>query len=329
MIHHLGHLVRQGEMTISKTNRMEGWLQLLGQDALIRFELDSPDPSAMAGCRFTFQPQQAETSEATSAGESIQPAENLLLPEIESIQFGKLIALRVTDVQPPMFSHNHVELRVDVQFQCDFQLVWESHDGIIEIAFNPADLEMYWDEAVLRQSEELPESMLPSSFRDSITQRIEQIDKAYGEENGEYLISVKMPSDAQLEDLASFQLQTMVHKVEEGPKHRMIEFMKEISSQEKNILLCDLLEPPIETPAPEAMTDEQLQDKVTEILGRLSVLGVEFKCCEHFDDKLLYDWLVNKVIPWERIHPQLRQFQMTRFFDTSLWCDDCGIFQQL
>ena len=79
----------------------------------------------------------------------------------------------------------------------------------------------------------------------------------------------------------------------------------------------------------EDMSRDQLQDKVLEILGRLSVLGVEFKRCEHFDNAKLYDWLIHKVIPWERVHPELQQFQMTRFFDTSLWCDDCGIYQSL
>ena len=41
MIHHLGPFVRRGEMTISENNRFEGWLQLYGQDTLIRFELPS------------------------------------------------------------------------------------------------------------------------------------------------------------------------------------------------------------------------------------------------------------------------------------------------
>ena len=109
----------------------------------------------------------------------------------------------------------------------------------------------------------------------------------------------------------------------------MIEFIKEISEQDKNILIRELLEPPIQTPAAEDMSNSELQDKVVEILGRLSMLGIEFKRCEHFDDKMLYESLVNKVIPWEKVHPELHQYQMSRLFDTSLWCEACGIYQQI
>lgn len=317
MIHHLGPFVRRGEMTISENNRFEGWLQLYGQDTLIRFELDSQESSALAGCQFSFKP----TSNAPQ-----NPPE---IPDIHSIQFGKLIALQINNVEPPMFTHNHVELRADGEYRADFQLVWESQDEIIDVAINSAQFKMHWKDAQLKQSEDLPESMLPAPIRQSIRDRIDQIDKAYGDDSGEFLISVKMPTESQLEDLATVQLQTIVHKVENGPQHRMIEFMKEISEQDKNILICDLLEPPIKTPSVEDMSTDALQDKVLEILSRLSTLGVEFRRCEHFDNPRLYDWLVNKVIPWERVHPQLQHFQMTRFFDTSLWCDECGIYQQL
>ncbi len=317
MIHHLGPLVRRGEMTISTTNQLEGWLQLFGQDTLIRFELESQAPSAMDGCRFSFEHSADYKPESSE------------IPEIESIQFGQLIALRFSNVDPPMFNHHHVDLRIDGDYQSDFRLIWENQDEIIDITIQPAYLKMHWEDAQLRQPDHLPEEIFPSSIRESINQHINQIDRTYGEDEDEFLISVKMPTDSELDDLVIPRLQTMVHKVEEGPKQRMIDFMKEISEQNNNILISDLLEPPIQTPAPENMSDEQLQDKVVEILDRLSGLGIEFKRCEHFDNKLLYDWLINKVIPWERVHPELQQYQMTRFFDTSLWCDHCGIFQDL
>ena len=317
MIHHLGHLVRRGEMTITESNQVEGWLQLYGQETLIRYELESNQDTPLVGCRITFEP------------ELVEDGETELPSEIQAIQFGDLISLMIREVEPPMFDHTNIDLKVDGTYRCSLQLVWESHDGIIDVAIAPAQIDVQWNDAELRQSDTIPESILPVKYRETINQRLEQIDKAYSEDNGEYLISVKIPSDAQLENLAEFQIQTMVHKVEEGPKHRMIEFMKETSTQEKNIPICDLLEPPIKTPLVEDMSRDQLQDKVLEILGRLSVLGVEFKRCEHFDNAKLYDWLIHKVIPWERVHPELQQFQMTRFFDTSLWCDDCGIYQSL
>ena len=317
MIHHIGALVRQGEMTISKSNRFQGWLQLFGQEELIRFELDSQEPSAFAGCRFSFKPDSTYNPKMNE------------IPAVLSIQNGKLIALRIDKVDPPMIPWND-GVKVDGEYQCDFQLVWETQDDIIDIAINQAYLKMdCGNKASPEQVDELPEETVHSPLLHSISERIEQIDKAYGNDQGEFLISIKMPTESQLNDLVIPHHQTMVHKVEEGPKDRMIDFMKEISEQNNNILISDLLEPPIQTPAPENMSDEQLQDKVVEILGRLSILGIEFKRCEHFDNKLLYDWLINKVIPREKVHPKLQQYQMTRFFDTSLWCDHCGIYQDL
>ena len=315
MIHHLGPLVRRGEITISQHDQFEGWLQLFGQETLIHFELDSEKPSGMAGCRFLFQ------SDATYEPEIKD------LPTVRSMQFGKLIALRLDNVEPPMFIQQHLASKIDDDHQCDFQFAWESEDEITNIAINPAHVKMHWADPALRKIENLPEALFPGPLRHSTNEPVEPIDN--GDDCDQFLLSIKMPTESLFEDPANLQIQPIVHKVAQGTKNKMIDFMKEISEQDKNILICDLLEPPIQTPATADMSKSELQDKVVEILGRLSRLGIEFKRCEHFGNKMLYDWLVNKIIPFEKVHPELDQYPMIRFFDTSLWCAECGIYLPL
>ena len=317
MIHHLGPLVRRGEITISQHDRFKAWLQLFGQEAPIRIELDSEKPSGMAGYRFSFQPNA-----------TCKPKFNDL-PVVPSIQFGKLVALRLENVTPPICTQNNIPFQIDAVYQCDFQLAWQTESELINISINPARLTMHCTDASLGTTENLSEASFPKSPGNSINTCIEKIDNAFGNDCSELLISAKMPTESQLEDLANLQIQTNVPHIEFKTGNKMIEFIKEISEQDKNILIRELLEPPIQTPAAEDMSNSELRDKVVEILGRLSMLGVEFKRCEHFDDKMLYAWLVNKVIPREKVHPELHQHQISRLFDTSLWCEACGIYQQI
>jgi len=317
MIHHLGPLVRRGEITISQHDRFKGQLQLFGQEAPIRIGLDSEKPSGMAGCRFSFQPNA-----------NWKPKINDL-PSVPTIQFGKLVTLRLENVAPPICTQNDIPSKIAGNYQCDFQFVWETKGEIIDISINPAHLKIHWADTSLGQTKNLPKALFPASLGNSNNGRIETIDKAFGDNCGELLTSVKIPTESQLEDLANLQIQTNMPRIEHGAGNKMIEFMKEISEQDKNILISELLEPPIQTPAAEDMSNSELENKVVEILGRLSMLGIEFKRCEHFDNKVLYEWLVDKVIPWEKVHPELHQYQMSRLFDTSLWCDECGIYQQI
>ena len=132
MIHHLGHLVRRGEMSIAESNQVEGWLQLYGQETLIRYELESNQDTPLVGCRITFEP------------ELIENGETELPSEIQAIQFGDLISLMIREVEPPMFDHTNIDLRVDGTYRCSLQLVWESHDGIIDVAIAPAQIDVQW-----------------------------------------------------------------------------------------------------------------------------------------------------------------------------------------
>lgn len=285
MIHHLGPLVRRGEITISQHDQFEGWLQLFGQETLIHFELESEKPSGMTGCRFLFQSDAAYEPEIKH------------LPTVPSMQFGKLIALRLDNVEPHMFIQQNLASKIDDDHQCDFQFTWESRDEITKIAINPALVKIHWTDPARRKTEKLPEALFPERLRHSTSECVEPIDKADGDDCGQFLLSVKMPTESLFEDLANLQIQPIVHQVVQGTKNKLIDFMKEISEQDRNILICDLLEPPIQTPSAEDMSKSELQDKVVEILGRLSMLGIEFKRCEHFGNKMLYEWLVNKIIP--------------------------------
>ena len=136
-------------------------------------------------------------------------------------------------------------------------------------------------------------------------------------------MSLCMPSNEDLSKMENFQVQTMLHRVEGEKTPRLVEFMGEISQKSNSIPVYELIEPPIQTPKIEDMSTDQLQAKLVEITRRLMALGIEFKACEHFDDAHTYDWIVNRVIAWEHVHPKLKEFKMRRCFDSAFWCGEC------
>jgi hypothetical protein len=166
---------------------------------------------------------------------------------------------------------------------------------------------------------------IPSEMQEKVARQLQQA-RVFGESEdyrGEYLLSLCMPSNEDLSNMANFQVQTMLHRVEDEETPRLVEFMGEISQKANNIPVYELIEPPIQTPKIEDMSTDQLQAKMVEITRRLMALGIEFKACEHFDAAHTYDWIVNRVIAWEHVHPKLKEFKMRRCFDSAFWCDEC------
>ena len=173
-------------------------------------------PFGMAGCRFAFQP------------DATWKPKNKDLPSVPSIQFGKLVALRLENVAPASCTQNDIPSKIEGDYQCNFQFAWETEGEIMNISINPASLKMHWADASLGETENLPEALFPATLGNFINGRIEKIDQAFGDNLGELLISVKMPTESQLEDLANLQIQTKVPRIEHGAGNKMIEFIKEI-----------------------------------------------------------------------------------------------------
>ena len=208
------------------------------------------------------------------------------------------------------------------------QLVWESEDGLIDITISDCEMDVTWENAAATATKFDAYPMatdIPSEMQEKVARQLQQA-RAFGESEdyrGEYLLSLCMPSNEDLSNMANFQVQTMLHRVEDEKTPRLVEFMGEISQKANNIPVYELIEPPIQTPKIEDMSTDQLQAKLVEITRRLMALGIEFKACEHFDDAHTYDWIVNRVIAWEHVHPKLKEFKMRRCFDSAFWCDEC------
>nr|MCS5584196.1 hypothetical protein [Pseudomonadales bacterium] len=123
MIYYLGDLVECGELNVSSSAGVDGWLQLSGEDQLIRFELDSLTSLALGGCQLKF----AHSNQVDCSNEPLLP-DLTILDSIKPLQQGRLVTLKLSDVVPDDFDSEEVRVRRANSYRGQLQLVWESTD---------------------------------------------------------------------------------------------------------------------------------------------------------------------------------------------------------
>ncbi len=326
MIYYLGELIECGELNVTSARSVDGWLKLAGETELIRFELDSIEVQTLIGCQLKFAHSAA--TELPDVDEKSKYSSPAIVDLLGPVQTGRVITLRLADIVPADFDSQEVRVRRANGYRGRMQLVWESEDGLIDITISDCEMDVTWENGAANATkfDAYPVANdFPREMQEKVVRQLHQA-RAFGESDdhrGEYLLSLCMPSNEDLSHMANFQVQTMLHRVEDEKTPRLVEFMGEISQKANNIPVYELLEPPIQTPKIEDMSTEQLQAKLVEITRRLMALGIEFKACEHFDEAHTYDWIVNRVIAWEHVHPKLKEFKMRRCFDSAFWCDEC------
>lgn len=326
MIYYLGELIECGELNVTSARSVDGWLKLAGETELIRFELDSIEVQTLIGCQLKFAHSAA--IELPDVDEKPKYSSPAIVDLLGPVQTGRVITLRLADIVPADFDSQEVRVRRANGYRGRMQLVWESEDGLIDITISDCEMDVTWENGAANATkfDAYPVANdFPREMQEKVVRQLHQA-RAFGESDdhrGEYLLSLCMPSNEDLSHMANFQVQTMLHRVENEKTPRLVEFMSEISQKANNIPVYELLEPPIQTPKIEDMSTEQLQAKLVEITRRLMALGIEFKACEHFDEAHTYDWIVNRVIAWEQVHPKLKEFKMRRCFDSAFWCDEC------
>ncbi len=326
MIYYLGELIECGELNVTLTSSIDGWLKLAGETELMRFELDSAEVQTLIGCRLKFA--HIAATELPDVDEQSKDSSPVIVDLLGPVQTGRVVTLRLTDIVPDDFDSQEVRVRRANGYRGRMQLVWESKDGLIDITISDCEMDVTWENTAANTTKfdayPVANDFSPE-IQEKVVSQLHQA-RAFGESEdhrGEYLLSLCMPSNEDLTNMANFQVQTMLHRVEDENAPRLVEFMGEISQNANNIPVYELLEPPIQTPKIEDMSTEQLQAKLVEITRRLMALGIEFKACEHFDEAHTYDWIVNRVIAWEHVHPKLKEFKMRRCFDSAFWCDEC------
>jgi len=332
MIYYLGDLVECGEFHVSRSSGVDGWLQLSGEQPVIRFELNSRTSLALSGCRVKFT-----HLHPVDSSDELRPSARTILDSIKSVQQGRLITLKLSDVVPDDFDSEQVRVRRANSYRGQLQLVWESPDGLIDVSVRDCEMDVFWKNSANtggagRGGREVVNGVSSLSFptnsvtgQDSVNHQRPHASTfdAQDDDTGEYLLTMCMPGHQDLESMPDLQMQTMLHRVEDSSMDRLVEFMEEISQREKNTPIYDLIEPPIQTPQLEEMSSELLESKLMEIRERLQNVGIEFTVCDHFDAAHTYDWLVNRIIAWEQVHPHLNQFKMRRCFNTASWCERC------
>ncbi|MBT4723700.1 MAG: hypothetical protein HOB29_01945 [Planctomycetaceae bacterium] len=326
MIYYLGELIECGELNVTSASSIDGWLKLVGETEMIRFELNSIEVQPLIGCQMKFAHNAA--TEVPSVDESPKYSSPAVVDLLGPLQTGRMITLKLADIVPDDFDAQEVRVRRANGYRGRMQLVWKSEDGLIDITISDCEMDVAWENTAANTTKLDAYSVandFSSEIQEKVVRQLHQA-RAFGESEdhpGEYLLSLCMPSNEDLTNMANFQAQTMLHRVEDEKTPRLVEFMGEISQKANNIPVYELIEPPIQTPKIEEMSTEQLQAKLVEITRRLRALGIEFKACEHFDDAHTYDWIVNRVIAWEHVHPKLKEFKMRRCFDSAFWCDEC------
>ena len=335
MIYYLGELIECGELNVTSEDSVDGWLKLAGEIEMIRFELDSIEVQALIGCQMKFAHSAAiELPDVDEKSKYSSPA---IIDLLGPLQTGRVITLRLADIVPDDFDSQEVRVRRANGYCGRMQLVWESEDGLIDITISDCEMDVSWENAAAQSNGTLAAPYTTTSdtysvasnfsgeIQEKVARQLHQA-RAFGESEdhrGEYLLSLCMPSNEDLTSMANSPVQTMLHRVEDEKTPRLVEFMGEISQKENNMPVYKLIEPPILTPQIEDLSAEQRQAKLVEITRRLMALGIEFKACEHFDDAHTYDWIVNRVIAWEHVHPKLKEFKMRRCFDSAFWCEEC------
>jgi hypothetical protein len=335
MIYYLGELIECGELNVTSVSSVDGWLKLAGETKMIRFELHSIESQTLIGCQIKFAHSAA--TELPDDDEQSKYSSPAIVDLLGPSQTGQVITLELADVVPDDFDSHEVRVRRANGYRGRMQFVWKSEDGLIDITISDCEMDVTWENAAAQSNETHTvatttkfgayptANTFSGKMQEKVVRQLHQA-RAFGESEdhrGEYLLSLCMPSNEDLTNMANFQVQTMLHRVEDEKTPRLVEFMDEISQKANNIPVYELIEPPIQTPKIEDMSTEQLQAKLVEITRRLMALGIEFKACKHFDDAQTYDWIVNRIIAWEHVHPKLKEFKMRRCFDSAFWCDVC------
>jgi len=326
MIYYLGELIECGELNVTSVSSVDGWLKLAGETEMIRFELDSIEVQPLTGCQMKFAHSAA--TELLGVAKLPKYSSPAVVDLLGPLQTGRVITLKLEDIVPDDFDSQEVRVRRANGYRGRMQLVWKSEDGLIDITISDCEMDVTWENAAANTTkfDAYPlANDFPPEIQEKVVRQLHQA-RAFGESEeyrGEYLLSLCMPSNEDLTNMSNFQLQTMLHRVEDENAPRLVEFMGELSQKANNIPVYELIEPPIQTPKIEDLSTEQLQAKLVEITRRLMALGIEFKACEHFNDAHTYDWIVNRVIAWEQVHPKLKEFKMRRCFDSAFWCDEC------
>ena len=326
MIYYLGELIECGELNVTSVSSVDGWLKLAGETEMIRFELDSIEVQPLTGCQMKFA--HSAVTELLGVAKLPKYSSPAVVDLLGPLQTGRVITLKLEDIVPDDFDSQEVRVRRANGYRGRMQLVWKSEDGLIDITISDCEMDVTWENAAANTTkfDAYPlANDFPPEIQEKVVRQLHQA-RAFGESEeyrGEYLLSLCMPSNEDLTNMSNFQLQTMLHRVEDENAPRLVEFMGELSQKANNIPVYELIEPPIQTPKIEDLSTEQLQAKLVEITRRLMALGIEFKACEHFNDAHTYDWIVNRVIAWEQVHPKLKEFKMRRCFDSAFWCDEC------
>ncbi len=104
----------------------------------------------------------------------------------------------------------------------------------------------------------------------------------------------------------------------------MYEQWDEIYGGQKDELISNLFEPPMQLPHVDDVTDEATARRyVLQIAARLATLGVAIDLCPHYTMLKTYRWLLSEILPKGHVHPKLRPTGIVFHYSSFEYCEEC------
>lgn len=104
----------------------------------------------------------------------------------------------------------------------------------------------------------------------------------------------------------------------------LYEAWDEIYGGQKDELLSTLLDPALQLPHPDAVTDdEEARGYVLQIAASLARVSVAFDICSHFTPVRTFRWLMEDVLAEGHVHPNQLAHDIITHYSTWEFCPEC------
>ena len=323
MVHQISSHLIDGVIHLNNSMTLDGRIWLCGMKRDISLFLTGELPDHLKSQSFRIRPSLSTEFEEV-------PTE--LAQELASSQVGALLELTVISSDGSDY-HNPECVGSD---EIEFHLRWHSQNGPVSIHLTGASLEPV--PLQKQDSSEVDEMGVyaGSDFIDRVYESVTSDEFTTpgipteifqsASESREFLLSFPMPNDnGTFPPDAVYTRYPLVHDITGADRttDAFFKFLDEISSGEHDVLLSDLLDPPLRLPPSKVLANDEISIKIAEVLSRIAKHGVAISVCEHFGPRELYEMFCSEYLHQTRIHPRLTEFEYVFYIDTFESCPMC------
>ena len=104
---------------------------------------------------------------------------------------------------------------------------------------------------------------------------------------------------------------------------KMFEQMDTVTYGTKDEPVCTLFDPPIKLPKEENLNDEQIDEKLHELLMRMAMLSISLNMCKHYTSRRAYKLLTETLLKDAQVYPGLLETGYVQHYTTHEFCEEC------